>query len=143
MSDKHVLYMIGGVPGSGKSWLARILRHHSEANNVECLCVAADDFMFDDKGDYKFDPSRLGICHLWCQSSVLEAMKREVPNIVVHNTFVRQWERDVYRELAKEFAYQIMEIDCDARFGNIHGVPEEKVDKMRVMWEFVAKGEKV
>ena len=67
MSSKKIIYIIRGLPGSGKTTLAHNLvsRH---------CCVAADDFMVDENGDYAFDASKLGECHRRCTEAVESMM---------------------------------------------------------------------
>lgn len=54
------LVLIRGLPGSGKSTMARILRQvgyeHFEA-----------DIFFEDRGVYRYDASRVADAHAWCQ----------------------------------------------------------------------------
>lgn len=122
----NVLYLIRGVSGSGKSYLAERL---TKAN------YSADDFFMDD-GEYKFDEFLLQEAHDYCQDEVRYAMENQCPTIAVHNTFTRRWEMKPYYDLAKEFGYNVIEIivksDC---FENVHGVPEETIAKQRARFE--------
>lgn len=122
----NVLYLIRGVSGSGKSYLAERL---TKAN------YSADDFFMDD-GEYKFDKSLIQEAHDYCQDEVRYAMEEKCPTIAVHNTFTRRWEMKPYYDLAKEYDYNVIEIvvksDC---FENVHGVPEETIAKQRARFE--------
>ena len=58
------LYLLRGIPGAGKSTLAKQLGDsHFETDGF---------FMVD--GEYKFDPTKLREAHQWCQSQVELAM---------------------------------------------------------------------
>lgn len=59
------LVLIRGLPGSGKTTLAAGL---SRVDGLTRRC-AADDWMLDDAGHYKFDPSKLRAAHEACQFS--------------------------------------------------------------------------
>lgn len=116
------LYIIRGVPGSGKTTLAhKMLR----AGMVDCV-READDYMRDDRGAYKFDPSRLSACHYRCLAgtrSDLEAGLR----VAVANTFTQLWEVEKYTDLGFPFTV----ITCEGRYQNTHGVPDATVAAMR------------
>jgi predicted ABC-type ATPase len=120
------LFIVRGVPGSGKTSLAHILG----AN-----CVAADDYFTDEYGEYKWDPDSLPMAHAWCQDRVAEWMHLGVNRIAVHNTFSRNWEMLAYFEMAEKHGYNVFVIHCENEFGSTHGVPQSAIDKMRSRWE--------
>ncbi len=129
------LYLIRGLPGSGKT---------SFANHIWMTGVVfeADKFFIDEEtGEYKFDKSKLGQAHLWCQKQVEEAMKENIvnpqyyPEIVVSNTSTTENEIKPYIELAKKYGYAVVSIIVENRHGkgeetNIHSVPKETIDNM-------------
>jgi predicted kinase len=122
-----MLYLIRGLPGSGKSTFADIL----PASNHE-----ADTFFYDEDCHYVFDATKLSEAHAACQQGVKEDMENGINAISVANTFSRQWELEPYRALAKDYGYDITEITMTGKlFGNHHGVPEETINKMRDRWE--------
>ncbi len=120
-----VLHIVRGIPGSGKTTYAKSLglKFHFEA----------DKYMEVD-GEYVFDPRKLPMAHAWCQKSVREAMETG-EDIVVSNTFVKKWEMDPYLEAAEEFGYDVVERTMTGRYPNVHGCPEEKVEKMLANFE--------
>jgi predicted kinase len=126
------LINVCGLPGSGKTTFALWLAQESGGT-----AVAADDFFYDSKDEYHFVPALLKQAHEDCQSRTREAFST-VDTVVVHNTGVRQWERDVYRRVAEEVGAQYTELviqsglrteDLAAR--NVHGVPRTKIMEMR------------
>ncbi len=126
------LYLVRGVPGSGKSTFAKTLGGaHFETDNY---------FMVD--GEYKFDFTKLKDAHKWCQDSVNTAMilnhttgQNEV--IVVSNTFTQEWEMEPYNKMAETWGYRVFSVIVENRHGGVnqHGVPEDKLDIMKNRFE--------
>lgn len=126
------LYLLRGIPGSGKTTLAMELVYHMCEEVVQ---FAADQYY--EIMNTSFDSRLLKKAHEWCQTSVEEAMKLGIENVLVHNTFVRQWEMDPYLEMAEEYGYKVVSLIVENRHGNksIHNVPEQTIDKMRSNFE--------
>jgi len=131
---KKILYIVRGIPGSGKTTFAKTLGGvHFEADQY---------FMVD--GEYKFDVTKLKDAHKWCQGQVSNAMLINYTTgnlnnvIVVSNTFTQEWEMVPYIEMAKEWGYTVFTIVVENRHGgeNVHGVPEDKLEIMRNRFEF-------
>lgn len=128
------LFIIRGLPGTGKSTLARILA--PDAN------FAADDFFYDADGVYNFDPSKLGEAHNQCARNVKNALLAGT-SVAVANTFSRRWEYEPYINMAKKFGVRYYVIDLfdndtpiDALFErNLHGVPRHVFKNMYDRWE--------
>ena len=126
-----VLYIIRGLSGSGKTTIAEALSPH---------VFSADDYFTDSEGNYHFDPSELGDAHTDCQESVETAMGKAGNGlgwhtIAVANTFSQAWEAKPYFELAEKYSYSPFVIECQNNFQNIHNVPLETIDAMKMRWE--------
>ena len=121
------LFLLRGVPGAGKSTLAKSLGG---------MHIESDKY-FMDGDEYKFDPSKLKDAHAWCQNAVRVWAKNSVEKIVVSNTFTQEWEIDYYFELAKEYGYRVYSLIVENRHGNkdVHNVPEEKLLQMKQRFE--------
>lgn len=120
------LYIIRGLPGSGKTTFASRL-----TGNV---CEADQFFMQD--GEYKYDVTKIGEAHEFCRKKVEALMKEQRMRIAVSNTFVRRWTMEPYYDLAVGYGYRIVEVTMSgALHKNIHGVPDEKIEQMRAGWE--------
>lgn len=121
------LYIVRGIPGSGKSTFAKSLGgSHFET-----------DMYFMKDGEYNFDYQKIKDAHNWCRHSVMDAMKQGIPKVVVSNTFTQKWEMDPYFILAEELGYRVFTIVVENRHGgkNSHDVPEETISKMRDRFE--------
>ena len=120
------LVLIRGLPGSGKSTLAK--KEYYDYHWFE-----ADMFFMNDQ-EYVFNRDKLSEAHQWCQNAV----KRSLQNghkAVVSNTFVKRWEMEPYLKMAKEFNVDVTVITTNGNFTNVHGVPSEIIDRMRLSWE--------
>lgn len=127
---KKELFLLRGLPGAGKSTLAKSLGGcHFEA----------DMYFLDEHSNYNFDATKLKEAHQWCQDSVKREMQydNEVSRIVVSNTFTQEWEMQAYVDLAKQYGYMIFTLIVENRHGgvNTHGVPEEALERMKNRFE--------
>jgi len=125
---EKVLYIVRGVPGSGKTTLAKQLT----ANVFE-----ADHYFYDNDGNYNFIPSEIKEAHKECQQFVGYAMESGIEKIAVSNTFTQEWEMEPYFELAKKHGFNVFTIIVENRHGglNQHGVPEDKIEQMKNRFE--------
>ncbi len=131
------LILVRGLPGSGKSTFAKSLQDSFTESTDH---FEADQF-FMHNGEYKYDFDQLHEAHAWCQRQTEEAMRDGIKNIIVSNTFCRQWEMDAYKEFAKIHGYQVFVIAMPMPSSQIlfslcvHKVPLEKIALMRERWE--------
>lgn len=135
MENMNRLILIRGLPGSGKSSLARTI-----LNSVR---MEADNYWYRN-GEYNFDATKLHIAHKCCQEeceralaywSIMSSTEARDKKIVVSNTFTTKKELKPYFKIAKRFGIIPTVIVCQNNFGNIHNVPEETLIKMKNRWE--------
>ncbi|HIJ51003.1 MAG TPA: AAA family ATPase [Nitrospinae bacterium] len=128
--------LLRGVPGSGKSTVGKALsRLWEDRGFMVAGPWEADSFMTNEKGNYEFDPKKLGYCHDRCIDTCRAAMAFGMAVVIQSNTNTQKWEYEKYLDAAKEFGYAVQTITVDGEFENAHGVPAEKVQQMRDRFE--------
>ena len=135
---EKVLYIVRGIPGSGKSTFAKRL-----VGEDFLVCEADKYFIDKGTGEYNFDFTKIKEAHKFCQDTVETYMKDSLVNdqfyreIAVSNTFTQEWEMEPYLELAKTYGYKVFSIVVENRHGGInqHGVPEDKLEQMKNRFE--------
>lgn len=125
---EKILYVVRGIPGSGKSTFAKTLSD----NHYE-----ADMYFLDQESNYVFDGTKIKNAHAWCLDKVKTDMAVARKKIVVSNTFTQEWEMEPYFELAKQYGYKVFTIVVENRHGgiNVHNVPEDKIEQMKNRFE--------
>ena len=123
---EKALIILRGLPGSGKSTLASLIV--TDAENICC----ADDF-FSTNGVYKFDRTKLGEAHNWCQLKARLRMATGHTPVVIANTCTTEKEMKPYVDLAIAFKYKVFYCIVENRHDgiNIHNVPEEALLAMK------------
>ena len=139
MEKKNILYLIRGIPGSGKTTLARhiafALSYPGVTEDVPHL--EADKFFVNpDTQEYIFDKKSLDLAHTYCRVKTEQAMQSAYPIVIVSNCFIKQWELEPYYLLANLYGYHAVEIVCKGNFKSIHDVPQETIDRMRREFQY-------
>ncbi|KAG4100847.1 P-loop containing nucleoside triphosphate hydrolase protein [Neocallimastix lanati (nom. inval.)] len=141
-NDEKILYILRGLPGSGKSSLAKtIMNSHGKRGVV----LSADDY-FLVNGKYEYDPSKIGEAHLFNQESCREKCEKGVSPVIIDNTNVKCWEAKVYVEIALHYGYKIEVREPETPWWKnrdpeklarktLHGVPLKKIKGMLDRWD--------
>ena len=118
-----ILFIIRGIPGCGKSTLAKQLAEH---------VFEADQF-FLSFGQYKFDQTKLGEAHNNCKIRLHAAMLEGISPLCVSNTTTTEKELQPYLDMASKMGYNAFVLVVENRHGgkNVHGVPDDKLASMR------------
>lgn len=119
------LFIVRGLPGSGKSTFAKLLVNRQRAKEH----FEADMYFMKD-GVYQFDIKRIGAAHEWCYREVEAALWSGV-DVVVSNTFTRATEMEDYLILTEKQHWPVEVWECCGSFQNVHDVPEETLKRMR------------
>ena len=127
MAAKIELLLIRGLPGSGKTTMAK---QYAQAGSVHC---EADQY-FERDGIYRFDGSKLHAAHDDCLRRAIAAMDAG-RSVVVANTFTRLWEMEPYLKAAKKRGIKARIVEATGNWPNVHGVPADAIERMRTRWE--------
>ena len=122
------LVLIRGLPGSGKSTMAKALARAGFEH------YEADTYHLNDEGDYCFDRANAKAAHEWCQKETRKALENG-KQVVVSNTFTQLWEMAPYFEMAKAIGIEPNVFEAKGNWQNVHEVPPEVMNQMRVRWE--------
>ncbi len=117
------LYLLRGLPGSGKTTLAK---------NIGGVHYEADQY-FEKHAGVHFDGYQLQNAHDYCRENVIGAMELGEPTIIVSNTLTRKKEVEEYMELGERYGYRVFSLVVENRHGgeNSHEVGEATLAKMK------------
>ena len=121
------LILLRGLPGSGKTTLAQVLGALPGAR-----VLSIDDYFTDEHGVYTFHHLDNHKAYQHCIDRVEEFMLDHCPHIIVHNTFVYDWEMKPYLDLAQVHGYQLHVTTVEKYHSgqNVHEVSDEQIRKM-------------
>lgn len=121
------LYIFRGLPGSGKSTLA---------NTVASLVVEPDMFRYDEDHRYVFDSAENAEVMQKADDLLEYAMRHlGVRCLAIAATHVKVDHIRKFAALGKKHGYDVTVVECYGQYGNVHGVPDAVVAKMRKEFE--------
>lgn len=126
------LLLIRGLPGSGKTTLARKMVAEAKVS-ADIAIFEADMFFEDANGNYNFSPAKIKDAHEWCQAKTVEYLGYGY-DVIVSNTFTQVWEMQFYLDLASP-TVEVSVITALGEYKNIHGVPDAALQRMKDRWE--------
>lgn len=122
------LFLIRGLPSSGKSTIAKLLAQRPNTYHVE-----ADMYFIDVDGGYNFDSMKIKIAHEWCQIQTKRALIGM--DVVVSNTFTTIAEMKPYLDMEKSGSVRVYVIKAEGMYKDVHGVPSDIRARMMARWE--------
>ncbi|TGM02358.1 ATP-binding protein [Leptospira jelokensis] len=134
LPKQRTLLLLRGIPGSGKTTLAKEI---SKSNGAPILSI--DSYFENEKGEYHFDYTKNHLAYKECESKTKDALEKGIPFVIVDNTFTLEWEMKPYEDLAKTFGYLCFVVTVENRHGgkNVHQIPEEQIEKMKAKFKVV------
>lgn len=149
----RVLVIMRGAPGSGKSYLARIIVETTVGtkypNNYANHIFSSDDHM-QINGRYHYNVNRLDEVHMKNQTRVYKAVNEGRSPVIVDNTNMKTWEMFAYVRDAVVNGYIIEVVEPSNPWSknpsqlakrNSHGVPKDKIQNMLQKYEGSHTGE--
>lgn len=126
------LILLRGIPGSGKTTMAKLIKSLAD-DRVEIEEICADDCWEKPYTAETFTINDHKNAHQKCQLKVTTWMHNKVSIIIVHNTFSTSTELQPYFELAGKFGYRVHTLICENRHGSKskHNVPDDILGIMR------------
>jgi len=143
------LILMRGIPGGGKSTIAREMAREAFSLGVKSVAICSTDDYHMENGEYVFKPKMLGDFHVRNQMRVYGHCNNGVECVIVDNTNIKRKDMQVYINNAKSCGYQIEEVivgedelmsdptspiftsyidSCALR--QTHGVPKDVIDRM-------------
>lgn len=119
------LYIVRGVPGSGKTTYAR-----KQLVPMQSTMYEADEFHNHPvTGKYEWKPELMEYAHAYCLSNTAHRLRYGL-DVYVSNTFTQWFEIEKYLKLARALRCDVEIVTCTGKFDNVHDVPKEVLDKM-------------
>jgi len=147
MAEK-VIYIMRGLPSSGKSFLSRQLVKRGQI-------FSTDDYWYIKNGTYEFDITKLGIAHDWNRRRVEKAVEANISPIVIDNTNisikeVKTYYTAFYNAILKGYSLEIAVPTTKWAFNleklveltkKTHNVPADTIQRMLDKWEDFSVGD--
>lgn len=124
----QLMILMQGAQGSGKSTTAAILM--DVLRHVVPVFTVSADYFFMGYGEYRFNAVNLPNAHEWCRRIAIKHMDAG-ESVIVDNCNATQKHAQPYIDMAKAAGATVVVVRRTGRYQNIHGVPEETVERVR------------
>lgn len=125
MKNSKKAIILRGTSGCGKSTVAKLFGENAS------VCTA-DDFFYDENGNYNFNPAHLSKAHEQCFEKFVDALSNpNVDTVVVANTNTQQKEFQKYIDKAEEHGIMVFSLVVEKRHNgsNQHGTPDHVIER--------------
>ncbi|KAJ8412474.1 hypothetical protein AAFF_G00128100 [Aldrovandia affinis] len=99
------LFILRGLPGSGKTQLASEIMDQYDLGNGEIL--STDEYYINANGRYVYRHRLRNIAHQWNRDRAQEAMANGAHPIIIDNTNMRRCEMKPYVKMGLDYGYYI------------------------------------
>lgn len=106
IADSKVMFILRGLPGSGKSLIAQLITE-VYPNAISC---SADDFFTRRDGSYRFDRRQLPSAHASSQDKAKDACIRGCSVVIIDNTNIKMEEFRPYTDMSGSFNYTVITV---------------------------------
>jgi hypothetical protein len=137
------MFIMRGLPGAGKDFQIANFLLSKDCEPEDYVVCSADDYFYDDKGDYNHDFRKLPRAHNECLDKALKALYERKPFVFISNTNTCTWEYQHYIRAGILGGYEVKIVDIydgdctdeELVKRNAHGVPLAGIQAMRARWE--------
>jgi len=129
---KQELVLVRGLPGSGKSTMAKRFVDHRH--------YEADMYLTDMNGNYKWHPDVHILARKACVANVDLALSNG-HSVVVPGTFLNHYSMVDYVNLATYYKADLSIVKCIGSYRSIHNVPQLTMVGMARAWEDIEAGD--
>lgn len=136
-----------GLPGSGKSFLAKKLYDKTIKSGKTSVILSTDDFFMVD-GEYKWSGEFIGLAHKWNQGRFYLELFKGTNHIIIDNTGLGAWQHYPYVGESINHGYEWELVQSKTKWANdpaecskknSHGLTEEMIKRMLDKSESYAK----
>ncbi|XP_066910344.1 uncharacterized protein [Clytia hemisphaerica] len=142
LSSAKLLFLLRGLPGSGKTTKAMHLTNNAEMGVI----LAADDYFTNEQGVYTFDKSKIKHAHESCKQRAKSNMEKGVTPICIDNTNTQKYEMKPYVLMAERHGYKVNLVEpttewrfdaeiCHQKSSKNHSLRVEDVKKMKKRYQ--------
>jgi predicted kinase len=125
MSNNRTVIIMRGLPGSGKSTVAKLFH--------DAFIVSMDSFWIQPDGTYKFDKSRINEAVQFTKDKFTSLMDVDTDLIVVDNTNTQEWEYEWFKRQAEEMGYAVHLVEVQRSILDCHAACTHQVHFLKIL----------